>query len=946
MRTVTDLVTHGDGKLQTIAKHDMLGRVIETRVSDGATLSTTATATDGIRVTTDYIHTSGAPLKVVTSTPYRRDDPPADSTLEWTCTQFDRLGRPVQVAVFKGSTPPSSCAATANRTGRTVIAYIADQTTITDPADKKRVEFRDALGRLVQVTEDPGADPKLNYVTTYNYDPLDNLTRVYQHGHYVTPPGEAPQPPPIQSRSFEYSSLSRLRSATNPESGTTSYTYHPAGNLETRTDARGVLAEYGYDALQRLETTEYTIPPDPTPETPNDWPAPTPDVTYVYYPSGAPNAGRLKSITSTVDTSDVDTVTVATSTYRYDELGRILSQDQTIAGHPDTFTFTNTYYKNDALESQIYPSGRRVDYTVDDAGRVKTVSDGTTTYADMPASAGHAYAPDGRLQQMKLGNNLWETRDYHTPGTTTLFKLVTSDETTMLPGATVRVALGYDYHATQNNGNLMSHTITRSGTTWTQTFGYDGVNRLETANETNGYNRKFGYDAFGNRWVPPNTNPGMVADESHEPRFQSQFDPATNRMRTSQTVAYDAAGNQTLYSPHTLAYDAENRLKSMTHASSGSGTYLYDGQGRRVKKTWTPGGGTAQDTYYVYDIAGRLAAEYGTGTTSASGTVYPFTDMLGSVRAVTDANGAVIECYDYLPFGRMLSSSDNERSTSCHPADPDTAFDSDVSQKFTGQVRDEETRLDYFKARYMSAPQGRFLSPDPLLNSGRPWLPQSWNRYAYVMNNPLRFVDSDGLYELENNCELDDERCNAEFRRNAENLRDAIEKLRKRVEDSKDPIARERLGRALEALGEEGDGNRVVVSFETLSGGTAANVTPFYVDGVELNYHVRIDPNKHSSDIQLAITGAHEGNHVADFQDPRMNSHELSQFSFEYRSYMVSGWAAGALGERNLRVGEKTIEIWNRSWGAVDIDSALTRYLTTDHDPPLVIEGGFKNPWN
>ena len=514
--TSSDLFTLGDGKLQTIAQHDMLGRVVETRVSDGAGLS--ATGSDGIKVTTDYSHTSGSPLMVVTSMPYR---PPADATLEWTCTQFDRLGRPTAIGVFRGAAAPADCETdTDTRTGLTRIAYIADQTTITDPADKKRVEFRDALGRLVQVTEDPGADPKLNYVTTYNYDPLDNLTRVYQHGHYVTPPGEAPvQPPPMQSRSFEYSSLSRLRSATNPESGTTSYTYHPAGNLETRTDARGVLAEYGYDALQRLETTEYTIPPDPTPETPNDWPAPTPDVTYVYYPSGAPNAGRLKSITSTVDTSDVDTVTVATSTYRYDELGRILSQDQTIAGHPDTFTFTNTYYKNDALESQIYPSGRRVDYTVDDAGRVKTVSDGTTTYADMPASAGHAYAPDGRLQQMKLGNNLWETRDYDRLETpqgqprrlTTRFKLVTPDETTMLPGATERVALGYHYSGTANNGNLMSHTITRSGTTWTQTFGYDGVNRLKTATETNGYNRKFGYDAFGNRWVPPNTNTGMDA---------------------------------------------------------------------------------------------------------------------------------------------------------------------------------------------------------------------------------------------------------------------------------------------------------------------------------------------------------------------------------------------------------------------------------------------------
>ena len=244
-------------------------------------------------------------------------------------------------------------------------------------------------------------------------------------------------------------------------------------------------ATYVYDDLQRPLTIDYSDT--------------TPDVTYAYHMSGAPNAGRLKSITTT------SAIALYSS---YDTLGRVTSMSQTIAGHPDTFTFANTYYKNDALESQTYPSGRRVDYTVDDAGRVKTVSDGTTTYADMPANAGHAYAPDGRLQQMKLGNNLWETRDYHTPGTTTLFKLVTSDETTMLPGATERVALGYDYHATQNNGNLTGHTITRSGTTWTQTFGYDGVNRLKTATETNGYNREFGYDAFGNRWVPPNTNPG------------------------------------------------------------------------------------------------------------------------------------------------------------------------------------------------------------------------------------------------------------------------------------------------------------------------------------------------------------------------------------------------------------------------------------------------------
>lgn len=41
---------------------------------------------------------------------------------------------------------------------------------------------------------------------------------------------------------------------------------------------------------------------------------------------------------------------------------------------------------------------------------------------------------------------------------------------------------------------------------------------------------------------------------------------------------------------------------------------------------------------------------------------------------------------------------------------------------------------------------GRFMSPDPLLNSGRPDNPQTWNRYTYGLNNPLRNTDPTGLY--------------------------------------------------------------------------------------------------------------------------------------------------------------------------------------------------------
>jgi RHS repeat-associated protein len=63
----------------------------------------------------------------------------------------------------------------------------------------------------------------------------------------------------------------------------------------------------------------------------------------------------------------------------------------------------------------------------------------------------------------------------------------------------------------------------------------------------------------------------------------------------------------------------------------------------------------------------------------------------------------------------------------------------------TGKERDSESGLDYFGARYFGSALGRFTSPDPLMASAHASDPQSWNRYAYAMNNPLRFVDPDGM---------------------------------------------------------------------------------------------------------------------------------------------------------------------------------------------------------
>ncbi len=151
-------------------------------------------------------------------------------------------------------------------------------------------------------------------------------------------------------------------------------------------------------------------------------------------------------------------------------------------------------------------------------------------------------------------------------------------------------------------------------------------------------------------------------------------------------------------------------------------TYLYDGERRRVKKTCTPGGFRAADTYHVYDIGGNLAVEYRTASnsnTSPPATLYPFTDMLGSVRAVTDAAGTVIECYDYLPFGRMLSSS----------VDPDGA---------------EEIRIDY-RAFIESAAISIRLGPFERTFSGDG---RSFSTESFASSDHRRSIDANSFYGL------------------------------------------------------------------------------------------------------------------------------------------------------------------------------------------------------
>src|SRR5215213_9016118 len=131
---------------------------------------------------------------------------------------------------------------------------------------------------------------------------------------------------------------------------------------------------------------------------------------------------------------------------------------------------------------------------------------------------------------------------------------------------------------------------------------------------------------------------------------------------------------------------------------------------------------------------GPQMAEY-SDRVEPNGTRYP---TRWAARVIVTGRGQEVGGrYDYLPFGEEVY-----EGRQGYGGDQ-------VRQRFTGYERDDEIGLDFAKARYYSYTQGRFTSPDPLLSSGKASRPQTWNRYSYCLNNPLRYVDKNGEWPTE-----------------------------------------------------------------------------------------------------------------------------------------------------------------------------------------------------
>jgi RHS repeat-associated protein len=378
--------TGSPGPFTTKTLTDGVGHVVKTQVtSDPAGTNSTDTTYDGMgRVRT-------------VSNPYRST---SDASYGITSYAYDALGRVTSI------TRPDSTAVRTVYTGRA--SSVTDEGN--GSVNVQRVSQTDALGRLTSVCEASsasviGAIPAAcgqdisatGFLTTYQYDALDNLSGVSQGG---------------QTRTFVYDSLSRLLSATNPEPGATSYSYDANGNVLTKQDARGVMVTYAsatcpYDALNRISCKTYSDG--------------TPRANFYYDESSV----ALGSWTSPALANPIGRITHATTV----NSGGALLTARVNSYEP--MGRTADFWQCTPSTCGVASYG--VDYTYDLVGNQKTLSTSGRTYTlsynaadrltgltSSVVDAQHpgtllgtvSYAAVG-LANATLGNNVTETRTYN-----------------------------------------------------------------------------------------------------------------------------------------------------------------------------------------------------------------------------------------------------------------------------------------------------------------------------------------------------------------------------------------------------------------------------------------------------------------------------------------------------------------------------------------------------
>ncbi len=606
---------------------------------------------------------------------------------------YDWNGRPTQTTNADGTTTVATYGGCGCAGGEVI--------TLQDEHGRQRRLTEDIVGRLSKV-EELNWNTSVYATTTYSYNVRDQITQSNQAG---------------QLRSLTYDGYGRLQTRTTPEQGVTNYSYNSDDAINVVTDARGATTTFGYNPRHLVTSLTYGVPGGV---------AATPNVSIGYDPAG--------NRTSMGDG-------LGSATYGYDQLSRLTSETRSFNG-VGSYTLSYGYNLASELSSVTNPWGAVVGYGYDKVGRVSGVTGsgyfGVSSYANSIS-----YRAFGAIKGMNYNDGHALTTAYDNRLRATMWKV--SD------------VLGYNYN--YDYFNERTGRVTYAGSIYDpsldRSYEYDNVGRLAISHSgaearahawtgqwgtmDGAYSQGYDYDVWGNvthKYGWGGEVQGGSAGQSSDINYSY-----TGNRRNG--FSYDGAGNLTNDLGQTFTYDATGQQATASYGGY-SLVQSYDGNGLRVKKN-----DNGPVTYYLRSSAlgGQVVAEIsGTGVWTrgyvyvgsqllalqSNGVFWMHEDPITKSKRVTNGAGAIVSTIELDPWGADTNRSNN------------AAFQ---PRKFTSYERDGNGSDEAMFRRH-NRWQSRFDQPDPYDGSYDFSDPQSFNRYAYVQNDPANFVDPTGLWGM------------------------------------------------------------------------------------------------------------------------------------------------------------------------------------------------------
>ncbi|WP_043486347.1 MULTISPECIES: putative T7SS-secreted protein [Streptomyces] len=627
---------------------------------------------------------------------------------------------------------------------------------ITDPLGATTAYHRDAFGRPTAVTDPLGAITRMEWTVegrlaahtdpggarqSWRYDGEGNCVAhtdalgqatSYEHTHFDL---VAARTGPDGARvEYAYDTRLRLTRVTDPQGLTWTYEYDPAGRPVSETDFDGRTSSYRYDAAGRLVSRT-----NPLGQT----------VDFTRDPMGRivrkETGGRV-------------------TTFGWDPAGRLTSAegpDAQLAFHRDLMgrvkselsggrVLAHTYDALGRPVRRVTPSGALSSFAYDAAGHRTTLKAGGHTIAS-------AYDESGRETSRRIDRaatlaQVWD------PAGRLAEQILTSHPRPAEEAATVQ-RRGYTYRADGHLTGVDDHLRGAHG------FELDPAGRVTAVYAPGGRGESYAYDETGNQtyasWPAPFTSHSDATSDATGPRAYT----GTRVTRAGRVrYEYDAAGRITLRQRNRLsrkpdtwryAWDAEDRLTSVTTPDGTVWRYLYDPLGRRTAKQRLAADGetVVERVDFVWD-GSTLVEQTTTGQARPEPTTLTWdhdglrpvaqtervtddmgrreidrrffaivTDLVGTPRELLDENGDIVARHHATLWGAT---------------GPAAAGEAHTPLRFPGQYHDPETGLHYNRFRYYDPETARYTSPDPLGLAAAP------NPVAYVAN-PHAWVDPLGL---------------------------------------------------------------------------------------------------------------------------------------------------------------------------------------------------------